>query len=322
MKNLTLIILTCISVSLFAQKTKTKGCGWYEYIQPPSNMALGQFKSYFVEPDLSSERISDIKSKCNLTGLTKTNNEVAADIIVKISVTRIAFQPHDYKKNVTTTEKDGVKTTTVTHTYTGYGSYNVRYKIYSRANNELIYSTEYQGGKSINVSSRTSATDAYNKYKNQKQSAKNNYVGAGIIAINKKVNDVLCYLNKKQNIKGLEVKAKKFNYDDYNKGIEILATFLNDPNKETRTTEINNAIKFWETEIPNADLDSKKARINKKVLAGAHYNIGLAHFMLYNYEQAKAALVEAQKYDKSVTIHHKPLIKECEKQIPRKVNLK
>ena len=147
MKNLTLIILTCISVSLFAQKTKTKGCGWYEYIQPPSNMALGQFKSYFVEPDLSSERISDIKSKCNLTGLTKTNNEVDADVIVKISVTRIAFQPHDYKKNVTTTEKDGVKTTTVTHTYTGYGSYNVRYKIYSRANNELLYSTDYQGGK-------------------------------------------------------------------------------------------------------------------------------------------------------------------------------
>jgi len=322
MKNLTLIILTCISVSLFAQKTKTKGCGWYEYIQPPSNMALSQFKSYFVEPDLSSERISDIKSKCNLTGLTKTNNEVDADVIVKISVTRIAFQPHDYKKNETTTEKDGVKTTTVTHTYTGYGSYNVRYKIYSRANNELLYSTDYQGGKSINVSSRTSATDAYNKYKNQKQSAKNNYVGAGIIAINKKVNDVLCYLNKKQNIKGLEVKAKKFNYDDYNKGIEILATFLNDPNKETRTTEINNAIKFWETEIPNADLDSKKARINKKVLAGAHYNIGLAHFMLYNYEKAKVALIEAQKYDKSVSVQHRPLIKECEKQIPRKVNLK
>ena len=322
MKNLTLIILTCISVSLFAQKTKTKGCGWYEYIQPPSNMALSQFKSYFVEPDLSSERISDIKSKCNLTGLTKTNNEVDADLIVKISVTRIAFQPHDYKKNETTTEKDGVKTTTVTHTYTGYGSYNVRYKIYSRANNELLYSTDYQGGKSINVSSRTSATDAYNKYKNQKQSAKNNYVGAGIIAINKKVNDVLCYLNKKQNIKGLEVKAKKFNYDDYNKGIEILATFLNDPNKETRTTEINNAIKFWETEIPNADLDSKKARINKKVLAGAHYNIGLAHFMLYNYEKAKVALIEAQKYDKSVAAQHRPLIKECEKQIPRKVNLK
>jgi hypothetical protein len=322
MKNLTLIILTCISVSLFAQKTKTKGCGWYEYIQPPSNMALSQFKSYFVEPDLSSERISDIKSKCNLTGLTKTNNEVDADVIVKISVTRIAFQPHDYKKNETTTEKDGVKTTTVTHTYTGYGSYNVRYKIYSRANNELLYSTDYQGGKSINVSSRTSATDAYNKYKNQKQSAKNNYVGAGIIAINKKVNDVLCYLNKKQNIKVLEVKAKKFNYDDYNKGIEILATFLNDPNKETRTTEINNAIKFWETEIPNADLDSKKARINKKVLAGAHYNIGLAHFMLYNYEKAKVALIEAQKYDKSVSAQHRPLIKECEKQIPRKVNLK
>lgn len=322
MKNLSLIILTCISVSLFAQKTKTKGCGWYEYIQPPSNMALGQFKSYFVEPDLSSEKISVIKSKCNLTGLTKTNNEVDADVIVKISVTRIAFQPYDYKKNVTTTEKDGVKTTTVTHTYTGQGSYNVRYKIYSRANNELLYSTDYQGGKSINVSSRTSASDAYNKYKSQKQTAKSNYVGSGIIAINKKVNDVLCYLNRKQNIKGLEVKAKKFDYDDYNKGIEILATFLNDPNKETRSTEINNAIKFWKTEIPNADLDSKKARINKKVLAGAHYNIGLAHFMLYNYEQAKAALVEAQKYDKSVTIHHKPLIKECEKQIPRKVNLK
>ena len=102
----------------------------------------------------------------------------------------------------------------------------------------------------------------------------------------------------------------------------ILTTFKNAADKETRNTEINNAIKFWEAEIPNADLESKKARINKKVLAGAYFNIGLANFMLYNYEKAKEAFVTAQKYEKSVTAMHKQLIRECDKQIPRKANLK
>ena len=323
MKKLSLFILIGLGFSLSAQKTKTNSCGTYEYIQPPSNMVLQEFSTFYVEPSASAEKLHLIKNNCKLTGFTQTTNEVEADFIVKHTVYNIVFNPYEYsKKSSTSTSKDGVKTTTVTHTYSGGYNYNMLFKIYSRENNELIYSTDYHKSATISKQSTKSATVAYNAYKGQKTKTKNGYVSEGVRALNVKVNEQLCYTNKRCLIKGIEVKAKKFNYDDYNKGMLILTTFKNAADKETRNTEINNAIKFWEAEIPNADLESKKARINKKVLAGAYFNIGLANFMLYNYEKAKEAFVTAQKYDKSVTAMHKKLISECDKQIPRKANLK
>jgi hypothetical protein len=323
MKKLSLFILIGLGFSLIAQKTKTASCGRYEYVQPPSNMVLQEFSTFYVEPSASAEKISTIKSNCKLTGFTQTTNEVEADFIVKHTVNRIVFKSSDYsKKSNTTTSKDGVKTTTVTHTYKGGYTYNMLLKIYSRENNELIYSTEFSYTKSISKSSTQNATYAYNAYKKEVDKARSGYIAEGVKALNTKASEELSYLNKSYPIKGIEVKAKKFDYDDYNKGILILKNFINTADKETRNTEINNAIKFWETEIPNADLESKKARINKKVLAGAYYNIGLAQFMLYNYEKAKEAFVAAQKHDKSVTAMHRSLIKECDKQIPRRVNLK
>lgn len=321
MKLLLSLFLSLFIITSFAQKTKNVALGQYKYVQPPANMVLQQYKTFYVEPYSNADAAVKVRKECKITGFTKTSNQVEADFTVRHQVRPLSFTKPEYSKKSSTREKDGVKTTTTTHKYSGSCAYGITVKIYSTKNNELLYTTTWEGSWDITGKSTAGSSAAYTNYSNQKESKKRTYVKTGVKALNSRIDDELAYKDEIFVIKACQVKAKKYNYDDYNGAVETLKLYLNEADKAAKSEALGNAIKLWESEIPNADLESKKARINKKVLAGAHYNIGLAHFVMYNYEEAKAALEKALEYD-SVSMYHKPLIKECEKQIPRKVNLK
>ncbi len=95
-------------------------------------------------------------------------------------------------------------------------------------------------------------------------------------------------------------KGKDFDYTQIEEAYDLAYDAYEDIEKNGVSSEnfekLSKAIAIWESEVVNADLENKDAKINKKVAQGLYINLAYAHFTLFSMNDAA---VYAQKADQS-----------------------
>lgn len=95
-------------------------------------------------------------------------------------------------------------------------------------------------------------------------------------------------------------KGKGFDYTKMDEAFDLAYDAYEDIDKNGISSDnfdkLGKAIAIWKTEVEQADLDNKDARINKKVAQGLYINLAYAHFTRF---EMNDAAVYAQKADQS-----------------------
>lgn len=307
-----------------AQKINKEGCGRYNYEQPPSDMTLQQLESYYIEsivPNNNAYTMDQVRGAANLAGLEKTTNRDAAGAVVKYTVYPTDFTIPEYKKSSHTTEKDGVKRTTYTYRYNGKYTYKVNVAVTNKEGTTL-HTGNKSGTESVTGSSTTSASDAKKSYNREVAKIKKSIVSSSVKYLNGQIADKYCYLNKSMSIKAIKIKPKKYDYDEFNQAVDVLKSSVSEADKATRVANLTEAIKAWEADLKESDPETKKARVNGKVTAGAYYNIALAYFVMEDYTKAEANFKKATEFDKNVTAAHFSQTQRATNMITRIANMR
>ena len=306
MKFLFLLGVTLgLITSVNAQKIKKETLGSFSYVQPPSNYVLQGKKTYFVEVSGNSSIANaeaEVKNICNFQGFEKTMNKENADFIVDFSMYVTTFTTPEYDKKIHEKEKDGVKTTTYTYSYSGKYTHKVSMVIYAAKGN-IIYTNESGATEKIYKSSSISKADAGNKYSKKKDKVSNSVTRTNIVNLNYMFNEVFASVKKSISMKVIKIKGKKFDYSAFNTATEALKAACGSPVK----TDLKASITAWEADLEESNPENRKARVNKNITAGAHYNIALAYFTLGEYAKSKEAFNKATEFDKNVTLMHQVL---------------
>lgn len=309
MKTLLLLgSIISLSTTAFAQKIQKETFGDFTYTQTPSNLALSELESYFVEASVPSNdnyKVDEVRATSNLTGHEKIMNRQNATFVVKYTVYPTTFGTPEYNRQTNTrTNKDGTKTTTYTYTYKGHYTYKTAVMIYDMEG-KTIHTDEIGSTKTINKSSSKSANAANNLYKDKKEQIRRTVTKSTVKDLNKKLDDIFCTLQNKIQMRGIKIKEKKYEYPEFNAATDALTEACTAPNE----ANLKAAIAAWEGDLEESDSENRKARVGKNVTAGAYYNIALAYFALGEYAKSEEAFNKATEFDKNVTIMHQVLAK-------------
>lgn len=308
----------------FAQKLTKENFKKYEFEVPPEEMTFQEFEKYTVSARClwdDASVINQVLLASKLRGFEKTTNKAEADFSMNYIVRSISFSSPSYTTKKTTKEKDGVKTVTVHHNYRGTCSYNVEVNIYG-SNGEMLYSDVEIGTITINESSSTGKSDAYTRYKNTKKRHRSSVTGKAVRKIENRFADKFCYVPYRVSFKGVKVKPKKYDYDEFNNAVDGIKVSLNRSSVNARLEFLEPAIEAWKNDLKEADEISKKARVNTKVISAAYYNIGVANFLLNRFEEAKENFKKAYNFNKMVVNNLKHLIHVSEQMNERKDNIR
>lgn len=309
--------ILALNMTASAQKVQKENLGAFTYIQTPSNLALSELGSYFVEASVPSNdnyKIDEVRSTSSLTGHGKIMNRQNAAFIVKYTVYPTTFGTPEYDhKTSTRTKKDGSKITTHTYSYKGNYTYQTAVMIYDMEGN-TIHTDRIGSTKTISKSSRTSANSANNLYTDEIKKIRRTITKSNVIALNRKLDEVFCTLEKTISMRVIQIKEKKYEYPEFNAATDALKAACDAPNED----DLKVAITTWKTELEESDPKNRKARINKNVTAGAYYNIALAYFAMGEYAQSEEAFNKATEFDKNVTNVHQTLAKKAANMEMRK----
>jgi hypothetical protein len=139
--------------------------------------------------------------------------------------------------------------------------------------------------------------------------------------------DQFCYTKVKLGAIVLWVKPKKFDYDELNKGKDLFPDILKSynavkkPNQET-TDKCREVIVLWKDDLEKSDPDNKKARINKSITGALNYNLGIAYFLVGEYESAYKHFVESEEKSGNQNFLHRIWKKMAEDMVVRKDNIR
>ena len=304
MKFLFLLGLTLgLSTGINAQKTLAVILGNFSYVQPPSNYALQGMTRYFVLVSGNGDyNENEIINNCNIQGFVKTKTKENADFIVKFSVYPTSVEDGS---NTETAEKRLLTGEPYTnYTCSGKYTHKTAVVIYT-ANGDVVHKGESgTTAGEINFSSKKSATQPKEKYNNRRAEILKNANTWDVNDLTHKINELFATTNKTISMNVIKVKEKKYEYPIYNGAADALKSACVAVNE----VELNASIKAWEKELGESDPSNRKARVNKKITAGAYYNIGLAYFTLGKYAKSEEAFNKASEFDKNVTSAHRVLI--------------
>lgn len=109
-------------------------------------------------------------------------------------------------------------------------------------------------------------------------------------AYDKAVNSVsLNYVSQEFDV--YSAKGKDFDYSEletaFEKAIEAYESIANEGYNDKNLAILKEAIAVWEKELATADLEDKKARINKEIAKGLEENCARGYFHVLDYDNAK-----------------------------------
>lgn len=295
--NVVLISLLFVaSVTVNAQKVKKEVVGNYKYTQLPSDLALKSYKTYKVTPhgeDVDSYVKDAIESAVKLVGFEKKGRN-SDDVDFRVDAEKYPLK--STKPERSTSEKtkkvDGVEKVTKYYTYSSTVSYKYVSRIY--LNGDKIYEKHVDVKETVRGNRSTSSSTAYTNYSNElkkfKQDADTEHAGS----IGYHINEIYGYPVKNQRLMSAHIKPKKHSYDDYETVFAsmregYIITSEDEDAIEAAKPSLEKAIQGFEELLKEADIENKKARINKDVTALVYLNIANCHFMLKNYTAAADA---------------------------------
>ena len=330
MKYLLFSVLTLTLTTLsIAQNSDKTNCGRIGYIQPPSNMVLQTFKTFYIDatvPDNNANYKQIIYDRINLPGFTRTEVRESADFIINYTMFPLVFEKTEESTQTSESEVNGVKTSKTT--YSALASYQHKNTINVLLKDGTSVFFDERADRSIhNGEAADSKSAALTSFEKTKINSATDRLKEAIGIMRDKIIETYCYLPKTNGVDIITVKPKKFNYDNFNKGAELIkqavamqtADFLT---PEEAKTLCKQAIDLWLVELKESDLVDKKARINDELTAALYYNIGIAYFICEDYSLAYENLLKASEFDKNVTGQHYSLTKDSKTMLDRAANKK
>lgn len=330
MKYLLFSVLTLTLTTLsIAQNSDKTNCGHVYYIQPPADMSLQTFKTYYVDatvPENNATYKDVIYKELYLPGFKRTETRESADFIINFTMYPLVFGKLEEKSFTSEVEKDGVKSTKTTYqtscNFVHKSIINVLKK-----DGMSIYSQEISGELTHTGQASDTKSTALSNYNSTKATAATEPLRSSVSNMNSEIKDKYCYLPQEFGLDLITVKPKKFNYDNFNKGAELIKQAIALRTEETIIPEeakvlCKQAVDIWLVELKESDLVDKKARINDQLTGALYYNIGMTYFLLGDYQLANDNLLKAAEFDKNVTMSHVSFIRDSKIMIDRAANQK
>lgn len=306
--NKLLYTLFCLSVILgpssnsYAQKVKKDGLGYFNYQQPRATTILDQAKHYSLY--ISTEeggafRKDVIVEEMKIPAFTRIDDRNKADFMMSIEELPFKFDK-EKKKNLSGGE-NGV----TSYYYTGNIDYNYLLKVLNPKGEE-IYRKIARGSVKTSGRSSTSLTDAHRNYVKDKNKFKENCAKEAAKIFAKAFNEEFTDVDKTVHLRAAYIKAKKFDYDGFEKAYADLIKLyeiLNVNNEQTEETrQLKEAcITYWTEFAKEVEPENKKARVTVDGAAAAHYDMGLIYFFCKEYALATEQFKKATSYNKTIT---------------------
>lgn len=111
----------------------------------------------------------------------------------------------------------------------------------------------------------------------------------------KYINDAIGYQEKSESIRINTAKGKKITYPELDQAVEIMRRALisfGDGTDQNSLEKLKEAVQIWENALLEKNIKDKKAKINKKVASGIHWNCVLTYSILNDFEKATDHLNE------------------------------
>jgi hypothetical protein len=288
-----------------------------KYLRPPQSPFRTDAKGYRISVDVispSSEDSSDgiaraIKSNAKLYGEQFTEVQSGADIEIHVRLDRFSAEnPRVESKQVTTEKSDKTKVTVTV--YTGYTS--LAYPMFVRIRDIKEDKTLYEGfvNNSDQYSSRetrgfSTSKEARTELDQIIKNAKRESFNAALSSLESLVTSKFSFYptNHYWSINYVET-SKKVNYDDLVTAKDATKKVLDSlSNKsltvsETAKADMVKAIDLWQNILKEADLEDRKARIDKKVSQAILENLAYCNFFIRNFTEAEKYMQLAKERNK------------------------
>ncbi len=310
-KNLLLTILLTFAFFqiISAQKIDKESLGHYKYTQPPINTILVPYTTYKVigiGANSDAYRRDIIVNRTLLDGYEKVAEGTEAELTVEVEEYPVRYsEPKRHEQEKTKKDKEGH----VTKYKLFSVSCNAHFKYVMKVSNEtgeVLYKKELSGDNSISGDQVKNPKDAMNSFHGAKNKYHQDVTANKVRALMNIANNQIGFPLKDIYFKTGTVKAKKFNYDDFFKGFELMkkGSFIVQSNEDaidSAAVSFNEAISIFQEILKESDMDNKKARVNKDVTMLCYANIGLCYFYMKDYTLATEILGKATEIDKGFT---------------------
>lgn len=300
--------LLILSLSLFitntaiAQKVKKEGLGYFNYKQPRASTLLDEAKVYTLH--ISTEeggafRKDVILEELKIPNYTRIEDRNNAHFM--LSIEELPFKFGKEKKKSISGGENGA----TSHYYAGTIDYHYLLKVLNPAGEEIFRKIS-RGSVKTSGRSSTSLTDAHRNYVKDKNKFKENCAKEAATTLAKAFNEEFTDVDKTVHLRATYIKAKKYNYDGFEKAYTDLVKLyeiLNVNNNQTDEIEElkESCLAIWSEFVKDVEPDNKKARVTVDAAAAAYYNMGLAHFFCAEYAQATEQFEKATSYNKTIT---------------------
>ena len=312
-----LLLLFFVTVGISLGQNIDKNTNSYTYTRMPSHPFPSSVQEYHVETELYTtpgeskyEIDKRIKGAIKIPRLTESTEHQGARFLVRLEgYTRTEIELNETSRK----EKRGDEEISVPYYYY---SFRYKYPIYF----EVSLPDDANPIDKAYLVDASSTSYKSPEYKSSGQLAKwwsdnrsrveaglrTDILKAGVKRLQKRVNDKFAFTQVNEQVDFFTVKKfKGMDYTDvsnaYATASEAIAAI--EPSdrvfSETFRTKMQSAIEQWENILTEQDLESRKARINKKVAERMYRNIFQAFIMMDAFAEANATKERAESMIKN-----------------------
>lgn len=296
-----LLFFILICAPLEAQKIKTEGLGYYNYIHPRASVALDGMHNYFIHvstQDGEAYRRELIEEGLKIETYQRVQDRNQADFMLQIEEAEFTFGSSS-KRSIS-----GGENAAPTYYYVGTIEYHYLFRVLNTEGEEL--SREIVRG-TLKTSGRTSTSvrDAHSNYISDKHKFKEACAKEAATKLGDWFKNHFLDVEKTIHLRAATVKNKKYEYPGFQTSFEDLVSIYHALDMgaeidEEHTLKRDACISFWLEFLSDKTPEDKKSRINASVTAAAYYNLGLVYFFDRQFEKASHCFDEATLYDKGV----------------------
>lgn len=301
------IIFLFLCSGLFAQSIKKETFGLYNYLQPRVSSALDDAKLYYLKIELSDDELHRRKSieeelEINKFDLAGASDEY--DFTIQINESDFKFGESKRQSASRTVTENGKERRITDYYYVGTMGYSYVIKVLDK-NDEELFREIISGNVTTKGSKSTSYSSALKSYNRQKFTAKEKVVGDFIDKASAAISEYFTDVEKTMYMRVPYVKSKKFDYPEFDQAYALLEKSYNSLNddvniSETTIADLNQVIELLTSYLNEADIENKKAKVNRDVTSATHFDIGMAYFMMRDYTNAKMHFSKCMEIEKGV----------------------
>ncbi len=308
-------IAVCICLTAFAQRKDGERISfkYLELPEVPFAPEIHTFQSAIEIPyGLSSYEdregvVKGLEAAINIEGYDRMEDEGQ----IQITAIYHAFSTRspEYLKKEVEEKRDDKKVKVTYHYYRM--EYKLPVKLQVSLNGEILdefyvnNSSDYSAYETSKFRNFSELSDSWSKSKGKVTSELKAKSFSNISS------SITSFLNRKYGYRKLSTseklytfKAKKHNYDDYDKAMtlakeafEAYSDSLIYP-VEGFSTKIGEAIVIWEQALKESDIENKKARVSEKITGLTLQNLAFSYIWLNDFENANKCIEAGQELDK------------------------